>query len=142
MCFEMFLLAVESRDLSQADKSVIRVSSFPSSRTSFSVYQQLRPKLSARWILSILSDLPLTRKTRQVFTFSFEWWNWPKHQSAKCQIVVFSITVSFIVKKLKFCKIEKEDTLITLLSAWDRSRDSTAKRNLSKHMWRSIAMHK
>ena len=28
MCFDRFLLAVESRDLSQADKSVIRVSSF------------------------------------------------------------------------------------------------------------------
>ena len=29
MCFERFLLAFESRDLSQADKSIIRVSSFP-----------------------------------------------------------------------------------------------------------------
>ena len=27
--FDKFLLAVESRDLSQADKSIIRVSSFP-----------------------------------------------------------------------------------------------------------------
>ena len=27
-CFDRFLLAVESRDLSQADKSVIRVSSY------------------------------------------------------------------------------------------------------------------
>ena len=31
----------------------------------------------------------------------------------------------------------KEDTLIILLSAWDRSRDSTAKRNLSNHMKRT-----
>ena len=30
MCFDNFLLAVESRDLSQADKSIIMVSSFPS----------------------------------------------------------------------------------------------------------------
>ena len=30
MSFDKFLLAVESRDLSQADKSNIRVSSFPS----------------------------------------------------------------------------------------------------------------
>ena len=30
MCFDRFLLAFESRDLSQADKSIIRVSSFPS----------------------------------------------------------------------------------------------------------------
>ena len=73
-----------------------------------------------------------------MFTFSFEWWNWPKHRIAKCQIVVFSITINFIVQRLKFCKIEKEDTLITLFSAWDRSRDSKAKRNLSEHMWRSM----
>ena len=29
MCLDRFLLAFESRDISQADKSVIRVSSFP-----------------------------------------------------------------------------------------------------------------
>ena len=29
MCFDRYLLAFESRDLSQADKSFIRVSSFP-----------------------------------------------------------------------------------------------------------------
>ena len=29
MSFDKFLLAVKSRDLSQADKSIIRVSSFP-----------------------------------------------------------------------------------------------------------------
>ena len=37
----------------------------------------------------------------------------------------------FLLPSLNF---EKEDTLIILLSAWDRSRDSTAKRNLSKDM--------
>ena len=30
MCFERFLLAFESRDLSQADKRITRLSSFPS----------------------------------------------------------------------------------------------------------------
>ena len=82
MSFDRFLLAVESRDLSQADKSIIRVSSFPKlsdgySRTSFSVSQQLRPELSAKWMLSILSDWPLTRKTEKTVYFSslpsFEW---------------------------------------------------------------------
>ena len=52
MFFDRFLLAVESRDLSQADKSIIRVSSFPKlvmgSKTSFSVSQHLRPELSAK----------------------------------------------------------------------------------------------
>ena len=47
------------------------------SRTSFSVSQQLRPELSAKWMLSIFSDLPLTRKTEKNVNFSmlqiFEW---------------------------------------------------------------------
>ena len=38
---------------------------------------------------------------------------------------------------LPITQLGKEETLIILLSAWDRSRDSKAKRNLSKHMWRS-----
>ena len=45
---------------------------------------------------------------------------------------------SFFWYNLQFCypshSFGKEDTLILLLSAWDRSRDSTAKRNLSKDM--------
>ena len=61
MSFDRFLLAVESRDLSQAGKSIKRLSSFPklrmNSRTPFSVSQQLRPELSAKLMLSILSDL-------------------------------------------------------------------------------------
>jgi hypothetical protein len=52
MFFDKLLLAVESRDLSQADKSIIRLSSLPkptmSSRTYFSVTQQLRPELSTK----------------------------------------------------------------------------------------------
>ena len=52
MSFDKFLLAVESRDLSQADKGIIRVSSFPKlvmgSKTSFSVSQQLRLEVSAK----------------------------------------------------------------------------------------------
>ena len=81
MSFDKLNLAVESRDLSQADKSIIRVSCFPSwvmdSRTSFSISQQLMPQLSAKWMLSILSDLPLTRITEKSVYFSilqiFEW---------------------------------------------------------------------
>ena len=40
----------------------------------------------------------------------------------------------FIIKKLKFCKIEKVDTLIMLFSAWDRSCDSTAKWHVEDHL--------
>ena len=138
MCFDRFLLVFESRDLSQADKSILRVSSFPSigisSRTYFSVSQQLRPKFSTKWILSILSDLPLWKTEINVYFF---FWMMKLTKTPNCQVPnsCFSITINFIVQKLKFCKTEKEDTLITLLSAWDRSRDSTAKISLSKHMW-------
>ena len=71
-CFDKFLFWVESHDLSQADNSIIRVSSFPSwvmgTRTLF-LSQQQRPDLSVKWIHSILSDLALTRKTEKMFTF-------------------------------------------------------------------------
>ena len=141
MCFDRFLLAFESCDLSQADKSIIRVSSFPSvvisSRTYFSVFQQLRPKLSAKWILSILSNLLFTRKTETDVYFFFWMMKLTKISNCQSPIRCFSITVSIIVQKLKFCKIKIEYTHITLLSAWNRSRDSTAKRTLSKQMWRS-----
>ena len=40
------------------------------SRASFSVFQQLRPKLTAKWMLSILSDLFLIRKTEKNVYFS------------------------------------------------------------------------
>ena len=38
---------------------------------------------------------------------------------------------------LPITQLGKEETLIILLSAWDRSRDSTQRINLSKHMWRT-----
>jgi hypothetical protein len=39
-------------------------------RTSFSVSQKLRPELSAKLMLSIPSDSPLTRKTEKSVYFS------------------------------------------------------------------------
>ena len=52
MCFDKFILWVESRDLSEADKSIIRVSSFPSwvmgSRTFFFCLNN--------WTLNILQN--------------------------------------------------------------------------------------
>ena len=47
MSFDKSILAIESRDLSQAEKSIVRVPPFQS-RTSFSVPQQLMPELSAK----------------------------------------------------------------------------------------------
>ena len=89
MCFGRFLLAFESRDLSQADKSIIRVSSFPSllirGRTFFSVSQQLMLKFSAKWILSILSDLSVTRKTEISVYFLF--WMMKLTKTPNCQVL-------------------------------------------------------
>ena len=77
LCSKKKILWVESRDLSQTDNSYNSVFFSKGSRTSFSVSQQLRPELSAKWMLSILSDLPLTRKTEKNVYFSilqiFEW---------------------------------------------------------------------
>ena len=42
MCFDRVLLAVESRDLSQADKSVIRVSSFQMNETNDKIYKHTK----------------------------------------------------------------------------------------------------
>ena len=81
LCSKKKILGVESRDLSQTDTILTMVSSFPSwvmgSRTYFSLSQQLRPELSEKWMLSIFSDVPLTRKTEKNANFSmlqiFEW---------------------------------------------------------------------
>ena len=90
------------------------------SRTSFSVSQKLRPELSAKLMLSILSDSPLTRKTEKNVYYSILQIKLTKTsfcQIAECQIVFLGITVNFIVQKLKFFKIEKDDTPIILLSS-------------------------
>ena len=44
---------------------------------------------------------------------------------SNCQVPnsFFCYKCKFYLSKIEFCKIEKEDTLIILLSAWDRSHD-------------------
>ena len=64
-------------------------------------------------------------------------------KSEKIDIIHFaeSSGLSCWEAEKKFCypsiRFGKEDTLTILLSAWDRSRDSAAKRNLSNHMMRT-----
>ena len=177
MLFDRFLLAVESRDLSQTDK-ILEIKFFGQAeffgKQFFSektfVHLGLRLKLSANWFLSILSDLPLTRETEtNIYFFNFTklqflndkiyshakknylalgnlilqdfsqffWWevNWEDWEHSFCRKFRPQLLRD---RKKKFCypslQFGKEDTLIILLSAWDRSRDSTAKRNLSKDM--------
>ena len=49
MCFERFLLAFESRDLSQADKRITRVSSFPSFNFWMINYSYTQKSYLALW---------------------------------------------------------------------------------------------
>ena len=138
MSFDKFLLAVESRDLSQAGKSIIWVSSFPS------------------WVMGSRT-LNYTKKT--IWHLAI-WQNWcfgQFYHSKICNIEKFTFFSVFLVKgkserierinftessglscwetEKKFCypslSFVKEDTLIGILSGWHRSRNSTAKRNLS-----------
>ena len=49
MSFDKFLLAVESRDLSQVDISIIRVSSFPKLFLNDKIYSYTKKKLFGTW---------------------------------------------------------------------------------------------
>ena len=56
MSFDKFLLAVESRDLSQADKSIINVSSFPKLFLNDNIYNYTKKTI---WHLAIWQILSL-----------------------------------------------------------------------------------
>ena len=57
MSFDKFLLAVESRDLSQADKSIIRVPSFPKLLLNDKIYNYTKKNYLALGNLMIWSIL-------------------------------------------------------------------------------------
>ena len=134
MSFDKFLLAVESRDLSQA---IIRVSSFPKLSDG---WQNFFFCLSTEaWTFCKMNALnPLRFTSLQK--------NWEK-------CLLFNFANSLMIKLTKttilpncqvpnsffcyYCKFYhsirqfwKRRHSKILLSAWDRSRDSTAKRNL------------
>ena len=87
MCFDKFLFWVESRDLSQADNSIIRVSSFPSwvmgSRTFFSV-STTEPWTFCK--MNALNPLKFTSHKKN-------WENWGK----KLKLIKTSILPNFQV---------------------------------------------
>ena len=82
MCFGRFLLAFKSRDLSQADKSIKRVFSFPnwvmSSKSSFSVSQAWGLNfLKTKFCQSSQIYLSPEKTEKTVYFLSletFEWW--------------------------------------------------------------------
>ena len=141
MSFDRFLLSVESRDLSQAITFTVYYKSvfFPKLSDG---YQNFLFLSINNWGLNFLqnkcsqsSQIYLNRKTEknvyflmQSFLIEFELTKIAILPN--CQIVFFSSkTVNFNIH----C-FEKEDPLIILVSPWERSCYSTAKRNLSKDM--------
>ena len=134
MSFDKFLLAVESRYLSQAYKSIILVSSFPcwvmGSRT-------LNYTKKTIWHLAIWQNWYFSSKIFNIEKFTFFSVCLVRGKSEKIKNIYFAESpgLSWETEKevlLSVTQLEKEDTHIIPLSAWDRSGDSTAKRNLSK----------
>ena len=127
MSFDKFLLAVESRDLSQADKSIIRVSSFQSwvmgSRTSFLSlnnwdlkFLQNECSQSSQIYLSLEKLRKLSRKCL-LFNLANFWMIKLTKTSIlpNCQVPnsFFGITVNFIIQKELW---ERRHSYITLVS--------------------------
>ena len=139
MSFDKFLLAVESRDLSQGDKSIIRVSSFPKLNDGYfwMIKFAVIPK-KAIWNLAIWQNWCFGQFTNLQLSF-FQLFSWEVNLRWLRGFILQKVQASVVERqKKKFFYTSlifgKEDTLIILLSAWDISRDSTAKRSLSKDM--------
>ena len=106
------------------------------SRTSFSVSQQRKA-----WTFCKMNALNPLRFTSHQKNWEkcllFNLANFGMIKLTKTSILPnFQVPNNWFLYNCKFYHSKtasgKEDTLIILLSAWDRSRDSTAKRNLSK----------
>ena len=133
MCFDKFLFWVESHDLSQADKSNTRVSSFFEWNEWF-FFIILQKKLFGTWKfgkIDVLINFNFFPQFSQFFLWEV---NLRGLRAFILQNVQGSVVETEKKVLLPITKLGKEETLIILLSAWDRSRDSKAKRNLSKHM--------
>ena len=94
MSFDRFLLAVESRDLSQADKSIIRVSSLPKLFLNDKIYGYTK-KTYGTWKFGKIDDL------------------------LKCvcyfvNALFFGITVNFIIQKQLWERRHSYNTFVSL----------------------------
>ena len=144
MWFERFLLAFESHDLSQTDKRITRVSSFPSFNFWMINYSYTQKSYLAIWqncFGHFITQKFVSLKSKQFSQFFLV-----RGKSERIDKIHFAESSGLSCWEtekevpLLITQFGKEDTLLILLSAWDRSRDSKAKRNLSKHMWRSLAL--
>ena len=136
MCFDRFLLAFESRDLSQADQSITRVSSFPSLNFWMINYSCMKKSYLAIW-KNCFGHF-ITQKFVSLKSKRFSQFFLLRGKSERIDKIDFAESSGLEAWEpekevpLLITQFGKEDTLIILLSAWDRSRDSKAKRNLPK----------
>ena len=138
MSFDKFLFAFESRDLSQADKSIIWVSSFPSWVMGSRTLNYTKKSYLALGTLGNLAKLVFWSISSCKLSFSqYFWWEVNLRGLRPFILQNSGLTCGKTWKEVLpsiTCLWERRHSLI-LLSAWDRSRDSTAKRNLSKCNW-------
>ena len=138
MCFDKFLFWVESRDLSQAVKSNTRVSSYLIEMNDFFFNNFTKKKLFGTWKFGKI-DVLINFNFFPPFSQFFLWEvNLRGLRAFILQNVQGSVVETEKKVLLPITQLGKEETLIILLSAWDRSRDSTQRINLSKHMWRTF----
>ena len=109
-----------------------RVQLFP--KKIFSIWQFSKIDVLVNFIIQKFARL------KSIHFSQFFWWevNLRGLRAFILQNVQGSVVETEKKVLLPITQLGKEETLIILLSAWDRSRDSTQKRNLSKHMWRTI----
>ena len=76
MSFDNFLLAVESRDLSQADKSIIRLSFFPKLFFNNKVYSYTQNNyyLALLWYVLVNFFIQKFARWKSKHFFQFFWW--------------------------------------------------------------------
>ena len=134
MSFDMLLLAVESRNLSQADKNIIRVSSF-SILQNFNFWM-IKFTVIPKKIFGTCQFDFVTQTFARSKSKHFSQFFWWEVNLRGLRAFIFQKVQASVVERQKrrLFNFGKEDTHIILFSAWDRSRDSTAKRNLSKDM--------
>ena len=137
MLLDRFLLAVESHDLSQADKIFIRVSSFPKVSDGSQNFFFCLATINT-WTFCKMNPLYTLRFTSHEKNWEdcllFNLANFLIIKLTKTQILPnFQEPHIFLYywKCIQGDDFGKNDVLIMLLSAWCRSRDSTGKRSLS-----------
>ena len=137
MCFDRFLLAFESRDLSHTDKRITRVSSFPSFIFWMIDYSFIQKSYLAIWqncFGHFITQRFVNLKRKQFCQFFLVKVSLRGLTKLILQKVQASCMRDRKKKTLLITQFVREDTLIILLSAWNKSRDLKAKRNPAKHM--------